>query len=139
MAAAAGNKLRQLRYVLFCRLLLVSVLVIGDAVADGGTCSPPPPPTQVTSLQKDQLQGRLRGLDEAPAAGEGNLPAALKNKQQTEAAGGTGRRMLVGSRAPTCTYNECRGCRHRCSIQEVPIDASDPINSAYHYKCICHL
>ena len=47
--------------------------------------------------------------------------------------------MLIGSRAPTCTYNECRGCSHRCSVQEVPIDASDPINSAYHYKCICHL
>ncbi|CAL5013671.1 unnamed protein product [Urochloa decumbens] len=115
MAAAAENKQRQqLRYVLLCRLLLVAVLVIGDAVADAGTCSP-------------QMQH----------AGE-DLPA-LKSKEEQTADGGTGRRMLVGSRAPTCTYNECRGCRHRCSIQEVPIDASDPINSAYHYKCICHL
>ncbi|CAL5005139.1 unnamed protein product [Urochloa decumbens] len=114
MAAAAENKQRQqLRYVLLCRLLLVAVLVIGDAVADAGTCSP-------------QMQHACEDLP------------ALKNKEMTTAGGG-GRRMLVGSRAPTCTYNECRGCRHRCSIQEVPIDASDPINSAYHYKCICHL
>jgi len=67
----------------------------------------------------------------------GGWPAL--NKEQETAAGGGRRRTLVGSRAPTCTYNECRGCRHRCSVQEVPIDASDPINSAYHYKCICHL
>jgi anaerobic selenocysteine-containing dehydrogenase len=64
---------------------------------------------------------------------------ALNKEQETAAGGGRRRRTLVGSRAPTCTYNECRGCRHRCSVQEVPIDASDPINSAYHYKCICHL
>uniref|UniRef100_A0A0D9X9Z6 Stomagen C-terminal domain-containing protein n=1 Tax=Leersia perrieri TaxID=77586 RepID=A0A0D9X9Z6_9ORYZ len=51
----------------------------------------------------------------------------------------TERRMVIGSRAPTCTYNECRGCRHRCSVQEVPVDAGDPMNSAYHYRCICHI
>jgi hypothetical protein len=70
------------------------------------------------------------------------LPPAALNLKNVEAAAGAagGRRMLVGSRAPTtCTYNECRGCRHRCSVQAVPIDASDPVNSAYHYKCVCHV
>ncbi|KAF0898160.1 hypothetical protein E2562_001807 [Oryza meyeriana var. granulata] len=42
--------------------------------------------------------------------------------------------MVIGSRVPTCTYNECRGCRHRCSVQGVPVDAGDPMNSAYHYR-----
>ncbi|CAO2202622.1 unnamed protein product [Urochloa humidicola] len=142
MAAAAGNTQRQLRYdVQLSSLLLVLVLAIGDAVVDAGACSPPPPTTtQSVIIQTEQLQG-LRGSAEAAAGGDGS-PAAFNNnnKQKQAAAGaGGGRRMLVGSRAPTCTYNECRGCRHRCSIQEVPIDASDPINSAYHYKCICHL
>ncbi|CAA6668181.1 unnamed protein product [Spirodela intermedia] len=39
---------------------------------------------------------------------------------------------------PTCSYNECRGCRFRCSAEQVPVDANDPINSAYHYRCVCH-
>ncbi|WVZ92063.1 hypothetical protein U9M48_038158 [Paspalum notatum var. saurae] len=66
-------------------------------------------------------------------AGDGWPAAALNEKERRQTAG-AGRRMLIGSRPPTCTYNECRGCRHRCSVQEVPIDASDPINSAYHYN-----
>ncbi|KAK1606514.1 hypothetical protein QYE76_030187 [Lolium multiflorum] len=49
------------------------------------------------------------------------------------------RRGLVGSRAPTCTYNECRGCRYGCSAHGIPVDASDPMNSAYHYRCFCHI
>ncbi|CAL4972497.1 unnamed protein product [Urochloa decumbens] len=48
------------------------------------------------------------------------------------------RRMLIGSIAPICTYNECRGCRFKCSAEQVPVDANDPMNSAYHYKCVCH-
>ncbi|KAF8755738.1 hypothetical protein HU200_011207 [Digitaria exilis] len=48
------------------------------------------------------------------------------------------RRMLIGSIAPVCTYNECRGCRFKCTAEQVPVDANDPMNSAYHYKCICH-
>ncbi|KAJ8455776.1 hypothetical protein OPV22_000008 [Ensete ventricosum] len=48
------------------------------------------------------------------------------------------RRLLIGSTAPICTYNECRGCRFKCSAEQVPVDAGDPMNSAYHYRCVCH-
>ncbi|URD81204.1 IPPc [Musa troglodytarum] len=51
---------------------------------------------------------------------------------------GSGRRLLIGSTAPVCTYNECRGCRFKCSAEQVPVDAGDPMNSAYHYRCVCH-
>ncbi|KAH9604735.1 hypothetical protein KSS87_014347 [Heliosperma pusillum] len=49
-----------------------------------------------------------------------------------------GRRMLIGSTAPNCTYNECRGCKFRCRAEQIPVDGNDPINSAYRYKCVCH-
>ncbi|XP_042434862.1 EPIDERMAL PATTERNING FACTOR-like protein 9 [Zingiber officinale] len=45
---------------------------------------------------------------------------------------------LIGSTAPICTYNECRGCRFKCSAEQVPVDAGDPMNSAYRYRCVCH-
>ncbi|XP_024024220.1 uncharacterized protein LOC21398921 [Morus notabilis] len=48
------------------------------------------------------------------------------------------RRMMIGSTAPTCTYNECRGCRYKCRAEQVPVEGNDPINSAYHYRCVCH-
>ncbi|XP_020082579.1 EPIDERMAL PATTERNING FACTOR-like protein 9 [Ananas comosus] len=48
------------------------------------------------------------------------------------------RRLMIGSIAPTCTYNECRGCRSKCTAEQVPVDANDPMNTAYHYKCVCH-
>ncbi|KAL2486267.1 EPIDERMAL PATTERNING FACTOR-like protein 9 [Abeliophyllum distichum] len=48
------------------------------------------------------------------------------------------RRLLIGSVAPTCTYNECRGCKYKCRAEQVPVEGNDPINSAYHYKCVCH-
>ncbi|XP_051113330.1 uncharacterized protein LOC127239292 [Andrographis paniculata] len=48
------------------------------------------------------------------------------------------KRGLIGSVAPTCTYNECRGCRYKCRAEQVPVEGNDPINSAYHYKCVCH-
>ncbi|CAH2079373.1 unnamed protein product [Thlaspi arvense] len=47
-------------------------------------------------------------------------------------------RRLIGSTAPTCTYNECRGCRYKCRAEQVPVEGNDPINSAYHYRCVCH-
>ncbi|XP_039049484.1 EPIDERMAL PATTERNING FACTOR-like protein 9 [Hibiscus syriacus] len=50
----------------------------------------------------------------------------------------TKRRMMIGSTWPTCTYNECRGCKHRCTAEQVPVEGNDPMNSAYHYKCVCH-
>ncbi|CAN0898036.1 EPIDERMAL PATTERNING FACTOR-like protein 9 [Linum grandiflorum] len=52
-----------------------------------------------------------------------------------------GRRLLIGSMAPICTYNECRGCKlytKKCWAEQVPVEGNDPINSAYHYKCVCH-
>ncbi|KAK9141051.1 hypothetical protein Scep_010732 [Stephania cephalantha] len=48
------------------------------------------------------------------------------------------RRLLIGSTAPICTYNECRGCKFKCRAEQIPVDANDPINSAYHYRCVCH-
>ncbi|XP_062175747.1 EPIDERMAL PATTERNING FACTOR-like protein 9 [Alnus glutinosa] len=48
------------------------------------------------------------------------------------------RRLMIGSTAPTCTYNECRGCKYRCRAEQVPVEGNDPINSAYHYRCVCH-
>ncbi|KAJ7513853.1 hypothetical protein O6H91_23G016800 [Diphasiastrum complanatum] len=47
------------------------------------------------------------------------------------------RRLMIGSMAPTCTYNECRGCQTICKAEPVPIDSNDPRNSAYHYRCVC--
>ncbi|XP_042956857.1 uncharacterized protein LOC122292521 isoform X2 [Carya illinoinensis] len=48
------------------------------------------------------------------------------------------RRLMIGSTAPICTYNECRGCKYRCRAEQVPVEGNDPINSAYHYRCVCH-
>ncbi|KAA8550552.1 hypothetical protein F0562_002236 [Nyssa sinensis] len=48
------------------------------------------------------------------------------------------RRLMIGSTAPTCTYNECRGCKYKCIAEQVPVEGNDPINSPYHYKCVCH-
>ncbi|KAL2336725.1 hypothetical protein Fmac_011171 [Flemingia macrophylla] len=48
------------------------------------------------------------------------------------------RRLMIGSTAPTCTYNECRGCKYRCRAEQVPVEGNDPINSPYHYRCVCH-
>ncbi|XP_060180257.1 uncharacterized protein LOC132610020 [Lycium barbarum] len=48
------------------------------------------------------------------------------------------RRLMIGSVAPTCTYNECRGCKYKCRAEQVPVEGNDPMNSPYHYKCVCH-
>ncbi|GMI73480.1 hypothetical protein HRI_001017300 [Hibiscus trionum] len=48
------------------------------------------------------------------------------------------RRMMIGSTLPMCTYNECRGCKHKCRAEQVPVEGDDPMNSAYHYRCVCH-
>ncbi|KAK4369223.1 hypothetical protein RND71_013015 [Anisodus tanguticus] len=45
---------------------------------------------------------------------------------------------MIGSVAPTCTYNECRGCKYKCRAEQVPVEGNDPMNSPYHYKCVCH-
>ncbi|KAG9149549.1 hypothetical protein Leryth_014339 [Lithospermum erythrorhizon] len=48
------------------------------------------------------------------------------------------RRMMIGSVAPTCTYNECRGCKYKCRAEQVPVESNDPLHSPYHYRCVCH-
>ncbi|KAE9617968.1 hypothetical protein Lal_00037874 [Lupinus albus] len=48
------------------------------------------------------------------------------------------RRLMIGSTAPICTYNECRSCKYKCKAEQVPVEGNDPINSPYHYRCICH-
>ncbi|KAJ4748571.1 EPIDERMAL PATTERNING FACTOR-like protein 9 [Rhynchospora pubera] len=58
-------------------------------------------------------------------------------KKEVGLMGENGRKM-IGSTAPACTFNECKGCKFKCSAEQVPVDASDPMNSAYRYKCICH-
>ncbi|PKU80583.1 uncharacterized protein LOC110107750 [Dendrobium catenatum] len=50
----------------------------------------------------------------------------------------SGRRLMIGSMAPHCTFNECRGCRFKCQAEQVPVDTNDPMNSAYRYRCVCH-
>ncbi|XP_054782843.1 EPIDERMAL PATTERNING FACTOR-like protein 9 [Prosopis cineraria] len=57
-----------------------------------------------------------------------------KQQQQISLEG----RKMIGSTAPTCTYNECRGCKHKCIAEQVPVEGNDPLNSPYHYRCICH-
>lgn len=47
-------------------------------------------------------------------------------------------RVMIGSTAPNCTYNECRGCKYKCRAEQVPVEGNDPINSPYRYKCVCH-
>ncbi|XP_031373903.1 uncharacterized protein LOC116188591 [Punica granatum] len=63
----------------------------------------------------------------------------LKGKLQEEGKENrNSRRLMIGSTRPTCTYNECRGCKYRCRAEQVPVEGNDPINSAYHYRCVCH-
>uniref|UniRef100_M1BS95 EPIDERMAL PATTERNING FACTOR 9 n=1 Tax=Solanum tuberosum TaxID=4113 RepID=M1BS95_SOLTU len=74
------------------------------------------------------LQGRTHLNLTAKGGGEG-----LINRNS--------RRLMIGSMAPKCTYNECRGCiKYKyCKAKQVPVDENDPINSPYHYKCVCLL
>ncbi|KAK1354018.1 hypothetical protein POM88_047274 [Heracleum sosnowskyi] len=67
------------------------------------------------------------------ASGENDFQVHDKERIRINA-----RRLMIGSVAPTCTYNECRGCKFRCRAEQVPVEGNDPMNSAYHYKCICH-
>ncbi|KAI4974854.1 hypothetical protein ZWY2020_048461 [Hordeum vulgare] len=106
-----------------CYLLLLATLITGV----GGVLA-----TRLLSPRtlETEHQGLARPAEGPPAAG--SWPTALVERSGK-------RRRLVGSRAPTCTHNECRGCRHRCSARGVPVDATDPMNSAYHYRCFCHI
>uniref|UniRef100_A0ACD6AM17 Uncharacterized protein n=1 Tax=Avena sativa TaxID=4498 RepID=A0ACD6AM17_AVESA len=119
MAGARRNKLP-----LLCYLLLVATLIIEGDVLAARPFSP--------SILETEKQGLVRS-EEGPPAATSWPPTAMTERSWIM------RRGLVGSRAPTCTYNECRGCRYRCSAHGIPVDASDPMNSAYHYRCFCHI
>ncbi|KAL6616599.1 hypothetical protein ACP70R_038869 [Stipagrostis hirtigluma subsp. patula] len=106
---------------------LLSCLLIGHALCNQGH------------------HGRISGADDG---GEQHIHQELTGKhivlQETrkglneDKLSHYARRMLIGSTAPVCTYNECRGCRFKCTAEQIPVDANDPMNSAYHYKCVCH-
>ncbi|XP_052171327.1 uncharacterized protein LOC127787360 isoform X3 [Diospyros lotus] len=78
---------------------------------------------------------RLRRLAQIESFGRSN---SSSGGEEMELWGKSRRRMMIGSTAPTCTYNECRGCKYKCRAEQVPVEGNDPINSAYHYKCVCH-
>ncbi|KAK9191034.1 hypothetical protein WN943_019645 [Citrus x changshan-huyou] len=65
-------------------------------------------------------------------------PVHFKESSKAKVMNRNSRRLMIGSTAPTCTYNECRGCKYKCRAEQVPVEGNDPINSAYHYKCVCH-
>ncbi|XP_050113940.1 EPIDERMAL PATTERNING FACTOR-like protein 9 [Malus sylvestris] len=82
--------------------------------------------TQVAELPHNQ-----RVNDFSTSQGE-------KPKQRSKERMNYARRLMIGSTAPTCTYNECRGCKYKCRAEQVPVEGNDPIHSAYHYRCVCH-
>ncbi|KAL8496222.1 hypothetical protein ACS0TY_020076 [Phlomoides rotata] len=86
-----------------------------------------------TTIVRDATGSRVYvGLDKhAIESGTSSPQRELNLKDKTK-------RMLIGSVAPTCTYNECRGCKYKCRAEQVPVEGNDPINSPYHYKCVCH-
>ncbi|XP_030472736.1 EPIDERMAL PATTERNING FACTOR-like protein 9 [Syzygium oleosum] len=100
-------------------LLLLFSLILAASVIQGSRTSPE---FHVASLQREavHLQGmKLQG-------------------DKDENIYRDSRRLMIGSTRPICTYNECRGCKYRCRAEQVPVEGNDPINSAYHYRCVCH-
>ncbi|BBH09975.1 stomagen, partial [Prunus dulcis] len=83
--------------------------------------------TQVAALPHQQ-----RVYDSSPPQEEQQLKQSRKETMNYA------RRLMIGSTAPTCTFNECRGCKFKCRAEQVPVEGNDPINSAYHYRCVCH-
>ncbi|XP_062024661.1 EPIDERMAL PATTERNING FACTOR-like protein 9 [Rosa rugosa] len=100
-------------------LVLLFTLIFATYVIQGSR-------TQVAALQNHQ-----RVYGSSPSKGE-------QLKQGSEEKKNYARRLMIGSTAPTCTYNECRGCKYKCRAEQVPVEGNDPINSAYHYRCVCH-
>ncbi|XP_050252218.1 EPIDERMAL PATTERNING FACTOR-like protein 9 [Quercus robur] len=101
-------------------LLLLITLIMAAYVIQGSTNQKElPHPLSASHSSQPQRELHLQG---------GNERVMMKNS----------RRLMIGSTAPTCTYNECRGCKYRCRAEQVPVEGSDPVNSAYHYKCVCH-
>ncbi|KAI3980259.1 hypothetical protein MKX01_032900 [Papaver californicum] len=88
----------------------------------------------VTTHQVEPMMKIAADSHSSPSLTELNLKGVREgwNKKRNS------RRLMIGSTAPTCTYNECRGCKFRCRAEQIPVDANDPVNSAYHYRCVCH-
>ncbi|XP_020192504.1 uncharacterized protein [Aegilops tauschii subsp. strangulata] len=105
---------------------LLSCLLIGHALCNQGHHG------SISGADYGE-QYAHQGLPEEHIDLQENIKGLNKEKPPKYA-----RRMLIGSIAPICTYNECRGCRSKCTAEQVPVDANDPMNSAYHYKCVCH-
>ncbi|XP_030935461.1 EPIDERMAL PATTERNING FACTOR-like protein 9 isoform X1 [Quercus lobata] len=101
-------------------LLLLITLIMAAYVIQGSTNQQElPHPLSASHSSQPQRELHLQG---------GSERVMMKNS----------RRLMIGSTAPTCTYNECRGCKYRCRAEQVPVEGNDPVNSAYHYKCVCH-
>ncbi|XP_040383116.1 uncharacterized protein LOC121055210 [Oryza brachyantha] len=134
MAAAPGTNKLKLLYFL---LLLVAALMafIAEAGVSAARTLSPPSTTFPAATDQPAVSRARTGRSSSSSSEEAPAPGGGISRAPPPAAE---RRTLIGSKAPTCTYNECRGCRRRCSVQEVPVDANDPMNSAYHYRCICH-
>ncbi|XP_008244706.1 PREDICTED: EPIDERMAL PATTERNING FACTOR-like protein 9 [Prunus mume] len=101
-------------------LLLFFTLIFAAYVLQGSR-------TQVAALPH-----QLRVYDSSPPQEEQQLKQSRKETMNYA------RRLMIGSTAPTCTFNECRGCKFKCRAEQVPVEGNDPINSAYHYRCVCH-
>ncbi|XP_027337639.1 EPIDERMAL PATTERNING FACTOR-like protein 9 [Abrus precatorius] len=95
-------------------LLLLSTLILAAKVTQGIKTE-----ELVSQSSQPQREPSLKGSNEA---------WKMRNS----------RRLMIGSTAPTCTYNECRGCKYKCRAEQVPVEGNDPINSPYHYRCVCH-
>ncbi|KAL4596865.1 EPIDERMAL PATTERNING FACTOR-like protein 9 [Castanea sativa] len=101
-------------------LLLLITLIMAAYVIQGSTNQQElPHPLRASHSSQPQRELNLQG---------GSERVMMRNS----------RRLMIGSTAPTCTYNECRGCKYRCRAEQVPVEGNDPVNSAYHYKCVCH-
>ncbi|KAI3418588.1 uncharacterized protein J3R85_013647 [Psidium guajava] len=99
-------------------LLFLFSLILAASFIQGSRTSPE---YHVASLRREAVH--LQGMK---LQGEG------ENKHRDS------RRLMIGSTRPICTYNECRGCKYRCRAEQVPVEGNDPINSPYHYRCVCH-
>ncbi|KAK3405879.1 hypothetical protein EUGRSUZ_K02098 [Eucalyptus grandis] len=100
-------------------LLLLFSLILAASVIQGSRTNPE---YHVASLQREAAHSqdmKLQGEED-------------ENEDKDS------RRLMIGSTRPICTYNECRGCKYRCRAEQVPVEGNDPINSAYHYRCVCH-
>ncbi|CAJ1778667.1 unnamed protein product [Sphenostylis stenocarpa] len=77
-------------------------------------------------IKTEELLSQSSEHQREPSLEDGNEAWKMRNS----------RRLMIGSTAPTCTYNECRGCKYKCKAEQVPVEGNDPINSPYHYRCL---